>query len=265
MIKYNTEYYINNNIGTVKFIQINKNIIAGIYFRGTITAKWDGEILKGKFYDAIGDGEGLIEFHFNEIGFNAKWKGGLNEGPMKGKWRGSLTKTNENDIKLKNKKEVSIIEDLSNLVIELMWSNSTDFDLAVAYKLKNDTEGIIYFGNKGSLTTTPFIELNKDSFGGESEIIKVNNLDLFKDLYIICWDFSHKYGSGAFEESEVNIHISSNNGNSILVSLENELGKDAACIAHIKEESGKYKIQNVSKYFERKSTNASEIITKINL
>ena len=78
MIKYNTEYFINNSIDTIKFRQIKKNIVAGIYFRGTITAEWDGEILKGKFYDAVGNGEGLIEFTFNENGFNGKWKGGLN-------------------------------------------------------------------------------------------------------------------------------------------------------------------------------------------
>jgi uncharacterized protein involved in tellurium resistance len=263
MIKYNTEYFINNSIDTIKFRQIKKNIVAGIYFRGTITAEWDGEILKGKFYDAVGNGEGLIEFTFNENGFNGKWKGGLNEGPMKGKWTGSLTKTNEKSIELKKKKEVSIIEDLLNLEVELMWSNRTDFDLAIVYKLKNDSNGIIYFSNKGSLTSTPFIALNKDSFGGDSEIIKVKQLDLFKELYIICWDFAN--GSATFEEANVNIKIKSDNGNSILVHLENELGKDAACIAQIKEESGKYKIQNISKYFDRQgSSDPSKIITKIN-
>lgn len=264
MIKFNTEYFINNGVGSIKFFQIDKDIVAGIYFRGTITAKWVDGTLKGRFYDAIGDGDGLIEFVFTETGFNGKWKGGMEPGPMRGRWTGSLTKPEKNNIELKKKKEVSIIKDLTNLQIELTWLNRTDFDLAVAYTLKDSSNGIIYFGNKGSLASFPYISLNKDSFGGESEIINVKQLDLFKELYIICWDYSHSNSSGTFEESEVNIKITSDNGMSILVYLENELGKDSACVARITEEAGKYNIQNTSKYFDRDTTSASEIISKIN-
>jgi hypothetical protein len=90
MIQYDKDYVINGDDGKVTFSKINKNIVAAIYFRGTITAKWDGDILKGKFYDAVGNGYGLIEFKFNENGFDGKWKGGLEEGPMKGKWDGKI-------------------------------------------------------------------------------------------------------------------------------------------------------------------------------
>jgi hypothetical protein len=96
MIKYNTEYFINNGVGSIKFFQIDKDIVAGIYFRGTITAKWVDGTLKGRFYDAIGDGDGLIEFVFTETGFNGKWKGGMEQGPMRGRWTGSLTKPEKN-------------------------------------------------------------------------------------------------------------------------------------------------------------------------
>lgn len=90
MIQFNKEYVINNDKGVVRFEKINKNIICGVYFRGTITAKWDGETLKGTFYDAVGDGFGRIEFNFNTNGFEAKWKGGLDEGPMRGQWTGKI-------------------------------------------------------------------------------------------------------------------------------------------------------------------------------
>lgn len=266
MIKFNTEYFINNGVGTIKFYQIDKDIIGGIYFRGTITAKFVDGTLKGRFYDAIADGDGLIEFVFTEEGFNGKWKAGIEEGPMRGRWTASLTKPSKNNIELKKKKEVSVIKDLENLQIELSWLNRTDFDLAVVYNLKNNNEHkIIYFGNKGDLNSSPFISLNKDSFGGESEIIQIKQLNLFNELYIICWDYSNSNRSATFEESEVNIKISSDNGMSILVYLENEIGKDSACIAKITEESGRYNIQNLSKYFDRdSSTYPSTIVTKIN-
>jgi hypothetical protein len=90
MIEYNKDYSINGDDGEIIFTKINKNIVAAIYFRGTLTAKWDGETLKGKFYDAVGDAYGLIEFTFHKNGFEAQWKAGLNDGPMKGKWNGKI-------------------------------------------------------------------------------------------------------------------------------------------------------------------------------
>ncbi len=90
MIQFNKEYSINKDKGTIYFEKINKEIIAAVYFRGTITAKWVDDTLKGTFYDAVGNGFGLIEFTFTPDGFDAKWKGGLKEGPMKGQWTGKI-------------------------------------------------------------------------------------------------------------------------------------------------------------------------------
>ncbi len=90
MIQYNKQYDLNNGQGWIVFKSAGSGIVSAEYNRGTIQGMWDGETLKGEFIDTVSKGQGLIEFQFNENGFNAKWKAGLDEGPMKGKWVGKL-------------------------------------------------------------------------------------------------------------------------------------------------------------------------------
>ncbi len=90
MIQYNKQYDLNNGQGWIVFKSVGSGIVSAEYNRGTIQGMWDGETLKGEFIDTVSKGQGLIEFQFNENGFNAKWKAGLDEGPMKGKWVGKL-------------------------------------------------------------------------------------------------------------------------------------------------------------------------------
>jgi hypothetical protein len=90
MIQYNIKYDLNNGQGWISFEKAGEGFVSAQYNRGTIQGHWDGDKLKGQFIDTVSNGKGLIEFSFNETGFEAKWKAGIEEGPMKGKWVGKL-------------------------------------------------------------------------------------------------------------------------------------------------------------------------------
>ena len=167
---------------------------------------------------------------------------------------------------LREKNQVATLPSITNLTVKLRWFKSVDFDLAVFYVLADGTKGRIYFGNRGNLTQSPFVFLNKDDMYGEEneEIITIKDLSLFKELYIICWDYSNSGGTGVFDDADVNVSIVDNLSNSTSVFLKQESGKDAACIAKVYLEGGNYKIQNLSKYFRRDGdTDAGRTIDKI--
>jgi hypothetical protein len=90
MISFETTYEINNGQGWIIFKSDGPDTVSAEYNRGTIKGSWDGEKLKGQFVDTISKGEGRIEIVFHKNGFDAKWKAGLDEGPMKGKWVGKI-------------------------------------------------------------------------------------------------------------------------------------------------------------------------------
>ena len=95
MIKFNDIYTINNGQESIVFKEGKGNTISGEYNEGTLTGTLEGDVLKATFHNKKTNGAGLIEFTFNENGFNAKWKQGLEPGPMKGKWNGKLNGTGE--------------------------------------------------------------------------------------------------------------------------------------------------------------------------
>jgi hypothetical protein len=90
MIKFNEIYSINNGQETIVFSEEKGNSIFGKYDSGTLTGKLEGNTLKATYHNQKNNGTGLIEIEFNKNGFNAKWKQGLKEGPMRGKWEGKL-------------------------------------------------------------------------------------------------------------------------------------------------------------------------------
>jgi hypothetical protein len=94
MIKLNTPYTIENG-DVVTFAEGKKGSITGTYGDGTITGTLDGNLLKSTFHNTKANAVGLMEITFHENGFDAKWKSGLEPGPMRGKWEGKLG----NDIK----------------------------------------------------------------------------------------------------------------------------------------------------------------------
>ena len=96
MIKLNEQYSINNGQGSIVFSEGNKGTINAVYEikgkkdTGVINGVLEGNLLKGTWNNKIGNTTGLIEFAFNETGFDAKWKQGIEPGPMRGKWEGEI-------------------------------------------------------------------------------------------------------------------------------------------------------------------------------
>jgi hypothetical protein len=90
MIKLNTPYTIENG-DIVTFEEGKNGTINGAYTDSTLTGIMEGNLLKATFHNKKVNVAGLIEITFHENGFNAKWKSGLEPGPMRGKWEGSLT------------------------------------------------------------------------------------------------------------------------------------------------------------------------------
>jgi len=81
------------NFGIVK-VTIDGNTCTGTYqnngeFNGTI----DGDFVKAKWKNE--GQEGLIELDLSDDKLIGKWKKGLDEGPMRGKWNGSRIKAEE--------------------------------------------------------------------------------------------------------------------------------------------------------------------------
>jgi len=95
-MKFNQSYTVNKGQESIVFKKGKGNTIIGVYNEGTLTGTIEGDVLKAKFHNKKTNGAGLIEFEFNENGFIAKWKQGLEEGPMRGKWNGKLSDSGNN-------------------------------------------------------------------------------------------------------------------------------------------------------------------------
>ena len=99
MIKFNETYSINNGQGTIVFKDLGNSSVEATYeikgnkVPGIINGKVNNGNLKSIFQ--VGAAKGLMDFTFTEGAFISMWKKGIEEGPMKGKWEGSLVnKTN---------------------------------------------------------------------------------------------------------------------------------------------------------------------------
>ncbi len=90
MIQLNTTYIIDNDSDKVIFSDGDNESITGTYKDGTISGILEGNVLKATFHNTKVNVSGLMEITFNKNGFDAKWKKGLEPGPMKGRWSGKL-------------------------------------------------------------------------------------------------------------------------------------------------------------------------------
>lgn len=90
MIQLYTVYSIDNGVNSVVFTEGNKGSITGTHNDGTMTGFQEGNVFKGTFHNTKVNASGLIEITFHESGFEAKWKNGMEPGPMRGKWVGEL-------------------------------------------------------------------------------------------------------------------------------------------------------------------------------
>jgi hypothetical protein len=89
-IKFNEKYSINNGQESILFKEGKGNTVTGEYQGGSLTGTMEGNVLKATYHNQKNNSVGLIEITFHENGFNAKWKQGLEPGPMKGKWKGLM-------------------------------------------------------------------------------------------------------------------------------------------------------------------------------
>lgn len=146
----------------------------------------------------------------------------------------------------------------------LNWSSTEDFDLALAYEDLKGDKGLLYFENKGSLTTFPYMELTKDEgtgvkagffrvFGIKSkkeEQISIANMDKIKTAFLICWDWKKKDNEKAnFDKSDAQISIVDSEDFISTSKLQTEGGFNAVCIAKIEQKQEEFVLTNVSKGF----------------
>jgi hypothetical protein len=99
MIKLNATYQIGNGENSVVFTEGKKGSITGTHNEGTLTGFINGNVLNGTFHNTKVNATGLIEITFHESGFQAKWKNGMEPGPMRGKWVGVLENISDSDQK----------------------------------------------------------------------------------------------------------------------------------------------------------------------
>lgn len=90
MIQFNTTYSIDYGANSVVFTEGKKGSVIGTHNEGTMTGFLEGNVFNGTFHNTKVNATGLIEVTFHESGFNAKWKQGIEPGPMRGKWVGKL-------------------------------------------------------------------------------------------------------------------------------------------------------------------------------
>jgi hypothetical protein len=99
MIKFEEKYQINNGKESIIFSQGKESSVIGKYDSGTLTGKLEGNVLKGTYHNHKNNIAGLIEITFHKNGFKAKWKEGLEPGPMRGKWNASLGFNTPSEVK----------------------------------------------------------------------------------------------------------------------------------------------------------------------
>ena len=118
-MELNKKYSLNNGKGYIIFSEGNENTINAEYeikgnkSKGTFNGTLERNILNGTF---LVDGvAGLMEFTFSENGFEAKWKKGIEPGPMKGEWKGDLDSENESTIIKKSKEKTEKVVETSKI------------------------------------------------------------------------------------------------------------------------------------------------------
>jgi hypothetical protein len=112
MIKFNIPYHIDNEDDQVTFSEGRSGSINGIYNDGSLTGTLQDNILYATYHNKKVNVVGLIEFSFHEKGFDAKWKSGLETGPLKGKWRGTLENSSYYNISIPNDVKVLLEQHL---------------------------------------------------------------------------------------------------------------------------------------------------------
>jgi hypothetical protein len=132
MIELNSTYKIEGSDTKITFSQNKDKTISGIYNDGTVNGTLEGNTLKATFHNEIENIDGLMEITFHQNGFDAKWKTGIEPGPMRGKWTGLLGEVPsseiQNDASMKKAHYMTIYLDQDSEGNELASSeNAADF------------------------------------------------------------------------------------------------------------------------------------------
>ena len=90
MIQLDTTYTFDNGSKSIVFSEGKKGTITGTYNEGNINGNLQENVLTATFQNTQVNAIGLIEITFHEKGFDAKWKQGIETGPMRGRWEGKL-------------------------------------------------------------------------------------------------------------------------------------------------------------------------------
>jgi hypothetical protein len=199
MIKLNTPYKLENGDHVV-FTEGKKGTINGKHSEATLTGTLEGNVLKATFHNTKVNATGLMEITFLENGFDAKWKSGLEPGPMRGKWQGKLISSNS-DIKTESKNDVqSSLENVSDLDIYIRYSDGNEevgyfsIEIESELKLPNEisyeslTHLISYYGLYEDENFLKAVKNETSEFSLRMSdcpqifITRINNLDL-KPLY----------------------------------------------------------------------------------
>jgi len=136
----------------------------------------------------------------------------------------------------------------------MKWSTIEDFDIAALCKTKDGRFDLIYFGNKGSLTSYPYMQLDKDELAGKrekEETILIANLNSMEKVAIIVWDYTNQGCKANFDVSDVRVSIEDESGFESTAKLSVTEKSDSVCVASIENTPEGFIFENVSKNFMR--------------
>lgn len=191
MIELNSTYKIEGSDTKITFSQNEDKTISGIYNDGTVIGTLEGNTLKATFHNEVENMDGLMEIIFHQNGFDAKWKTGIEPGPMRGKWKGLLGEASsseiQNDASMKKVHYMTIYLDQDAEGNELASSeNAADFiyekintiNTFIKDNIDNEVHGFLFeefltsfdsIGNK-SINSTDILDFIKNKL--KTDLIK---------------------------------------------------------------------------------------------
>lgn len=130
-------------------------------------------------------------------------------------------------MELKKKGQEAQLGGIKQCMMILKWSAEADFDLAAAYKSKDGREGLVYFGEKGSLNDFPFMEAGEDegvgdTGGDKQEELRITKFDDMDYIWFLCWDYGaiERGAPARFKDSDISVTLMDDKGTSHQVSLD---------------------------------------------
>ena len=103
-------------------------------------------------------------------------------------------KVNLGKVSLKKQGESAVLRSTPNrpfsrMNVKLRWTAAVDLDLHAFYKMKNGQSGHVFFGSRGTLKRSPYIELDQDAGvgntpGNNEENITITTLDNIETVLI---------------------------------------------------------------------------------